>query len=73
MVKMLKGVVIMAKKENRVVFVVSDVELKALEILSEFEDSQSALLRRLIREEALKQKIWVKAKQESKYGINLIR
>lgn len=73
MVKMLKGVVIMAKKENRVVFVVSDVELKALEILSEFEDSQSALLRRLIREEALKQNIWVKAKQESKYGINLIR
>lgn len=52
----------MAKLDNRVGFAVSDVELEALELLSEFEDSQAALLRRLIRVEAKKTDIWDKAK-----------
>lgn len=48
----------MAKLDNRVGFVVSDAEREALKVLGYDEDSEAALLRRLIRDEAKRKDIW---------------
>jgi len=56
----------MARLDNRVVILVSNTELEALKILCQYEDSQAALIRRLIREEAEKQKVWAIAKERIK-------
>ncbi len=51
----------MARKNNRVVFLATDVEYQALQLMAQNEDSQAALLRGLIREAARKRNIWDKA------------
>ena len=47
--------------KERVAFYLSDRDREALRLISIFEDSESSLLRRLIKEEAIKQKVWIKA------------
>ncbi len=52
---------------ERVAFLMSSVEKEALKLISKFEDSESSLLRRLIKEEAVKQNVWVEAQKISSY------
>ncbi len=47
--------------KERVAFYLSDRDREALRLISKFEDSESALLRRLIKEEAIKQNVWIQS------------